>query len=185
MGIKVTPTFISDLLIIEPQVFHDERGFFLESFNHKEFCDAVGGNINFVQDNHSRSKKGVLRGLHYQTKFAQDKLVRVTHGAIFDVAVDLRISSPTYKKWFGIELSAENKKQLWIPKGFAHGFLVISDYAEVQYKTSNYYSPLHECILYWADGDINISWPDVGLDYMISKKDQGGLSLNKTHTFLR
>ena len=142
---KIIPTEISDVLIIEPRVFEDERGFFFESFNQKQFDEAVGYPVNFVQDNHSKSVKGVLRGLHYQEEpYAQGKLVRCIAGEVFDVAVDIRKESPTYGKWVGVNLSAENKRQLWIPEGFAHGFLVLSEIAEFQYKTTNYYFPQNE-----------------------------------------
>ncbi len=138
MPITVTPTAIPDVLIIEPKVFGDDRGWFFESFNEKDFSVAIGQDVTFVQDNHSYSKKGVLRGLHYQLEQMQGKLVRVTRGAVFDVAVDIRQSSPTFGKWIGVELSAENRKQMWIPEGFAHGFLVLSDDAEFLYKTTDY-----------------------------------------------
>ena len=141
---KVIDTQIPDVKIIEPQVFGDERGFFLESFNKKKFCDAIGREINFVQDNHSRSQKGVLRGLHYQIKQPQGKLVRVTSGRVFDIAVDIRKSSPTFGRWVGQELSSENHHQLWIPEGFAHGFVVLSETADFMYKTTDYYAPEHE-----------------------------------------
>lgn len=176
MPIQVTPTSIPDVLIIEPKVFGDERGFFFESFNQKEFNEAIGQEISFVQDNHSKSKKGVLRGLHYQTEHTQGKLVRVTNGNIFDVAVDLRQSSRTFGQWVGIELSAENKKQLWIPKGFAHGFMVISCEAEILYKTTNYYHPSSELSLYWRDSHLAIDWPELDHEYIIAPKDQDGLT---------
>lgn len=174
MPIQVTPTSIPDVLIIEPKVFGDERGFFFESFNQKEFNEAVGQEITFVQDNHSKSKKGVLRGLHYQTHHTQGKLVRVTHGSVFDVAVDLRQSSKTYGQSVGVELSAENKKQLWIPEGFAHGFLVTSDEAEFLYKTTDYYYPAAEHVLLWSDQTIAIDWPKLDVAYCLNQKDQSG-----------
>ncbi|EIQ5510185.1 dTDP-4-dehydrorhamnose 3,5-epimerase, partial [Salmonella enterica] len=151
---------IPDVLIFEPKVFSDERGFFMESFNQKVFEEAVGRKIEFVQDNHSKSTKGVLRGLHYQVEpYAQGKLVRCIAGEVFDVAVDIRKDSETFGKWVGVNISSENKRQLWIPEGFAHGFLVLSDSADFLYKTSNYYSPIHERGIVWNDPTININWP--------------------------
>ncbi|EDR9076781.1 dTDP-4-dehydrorhamnose 3,5-epimerase, partial [Salmonella enterica] len=148
------------VLIFEPKVFSDERGFFMESFNQKVFEEAVGRKIEFVQDNHSKSTKGVLRGLHYQVEpYAQGKLVRCIAGEVFDVAVDIRKDSETFGKWVGVNISSENKRQLWIPEGFAHGFLVLSDSADFLYKTSNYYSPIHERGIVWNDPTININWP--------------------------
>ncbi len=176
MPIQVTPTSIPDVLIIEPKVFGDDRGFFFESFNQHEFNQAIGSEVEFVQDNHSKSKKGVLRGLHYQMQQTQGKLVRVTHGAVYDVAVDVRKSSATFGKWVGLELSAENKKQLWIPAGFAHGFLVISDEAEFLYKTTDYYHPASEQSLSWCDPSIGIQWPNLGMDYSLATKDQSAVS---------
>ncbi len=176
MPLKVTPTAIPEVLIIEPKVFGDDRGFFFESFNQLEFNQAIGSEVEFVQDNHSKSKKGVLRGLHYQMQQTQGKLVRVTHGAVYDVAVDMRKSSTTFGKWVGLELSAENKKQLWIPPGFAHGFLVISEEAEFLYKTTDYYHPASEQSLSWCDPVIAIKWPDVCVKYELSNKDTLGLS---------
>jgi len=168
---NVTKTEISDVLVFEPKVFGDERGFFLESFNQRIFEEAVGKEIHFVQDNHSKSSKGVLRGLHFQwAPHSQGKLIRCISGAIFDVAVDIRTNSLSFGKWVGIELNAENKKQLWIPDGFAHGFLTLSDSAEVLYKTTAYYSPEHECSIQWDDNDIGISWPTS--DVILSKKDK-------------
>jgi dTDP-4-dehydrorhamnose 3,5-epimerase len=157
---KVVPLSIPDVLLIEPQVFGDERGFFFESFNQNKFEEVVKRKINFVQDNHSRSVKGVLRGLHYQLPpKAQGKLVRVTQGEVFDVAVDLRKSSPTFGKWVGEILSADNKKQMWIPEGFAHGFLTLSDTAEFLYKTTDFYSKDHEQVIMWNDKSLHIDWP--------------------------
>lgn len=168
---KVTPTQIPDVLIIEPKVFGDERGFFFESFNQKAFNEAVGQNITFVQDNHSKSAKNVLRGLHYQLPpKAQGKLVRVVQGEVFDVAVDLRKDSTTYGKWVGEVISSENKKQIWIPAGFAHGFLTLSDSAEFIYKTTDYYSPECERSLIWNDPALSISWPE-NCKPILSKKD--------------
>jgi dTDP-4-dehydrorhamnose 3,5-epimerase len=169
---KVIKTEIPEVIIFEPTVFGDERGFFLESFNQKIFNDTTGLTCNFVQDNHSKSSKGVLRGLHYQLPpMAQGKLVRVVQGEVFDVAVDIRKSSPTFGKWVGVHLSAENKRQLWIPEGFAHGFLTLSDTAEFLYKTTNYYSPEHEGAIIWSDKDLNIIWPDTG-EVRASAKDE-------------
>ncbi|ALD79250.1 MULTISPECIES: dTDP-4-dehydrorhamnose 3,5-epimerase [Citrobacter freundii complex] len=168
---NVIKTDIPDLLIFEPKVFGDERGFFMESFNQKIFEEVVGRKIEFVQDNHSKSEKGVLRGLHYQLPpFSQGKLVRCIVGEVFDVAVDIRRDSETYGKWVGITLSAENKKQLWIPEGFAHGFYVLSETAEFVYKTTNYYHSLSERGIIWNDKNININWPIAG-DILLSEKD--------------
>ncbi len=159
MPYKVTTTHIEGVLVLEPKVFGDVRGFFFESFNQRDFNQATGLNETFVQDNHSKSAKGVLRGLHYQVQHAQGKLVRVTQGAVFDVAVDIRKGSATFGQWFGIEISAENKKQLWIPAGLAHGFLVTSESAEFLYKTTDYYHPEFERSLFWNDRDLAIKWP--------------------------
>ena len=179
---KVTPTAIPDVLIIEPQVFGDARGYFYESFNQKAFNQATGLSLNFVQDNHSRSAKDVLRGLHYQIQQPQGKLVRVVRGAVFDVAVDIRKGSATFGKWVGLELSEDNHKQLWIPAGFAHGFLVTSDAAEFLYKTTDYYAPEHERCLAWNDQDIDIDWP-LTTQPSLSAKDQQGLALCEAETF--
>ena len=173
MAYKVTETHIPDLLILEPTVFGDERGFFMESFNHKDFCDAVGSDVEFVQDNHSRSSRGVLRGLHYQVHKMQAKLVRVVSGAVLDVAVDLRKGSPTFGMWAGCELSAENKLQFWVPQGFAHGFIVLSDSADFLYKTTDYYEPEYEKCIIWNDREININWPK-NITPILSEKDQNG-----------
>jgi dTDP-4-dehydrorhamnose 3,5-epimerase len=156
---RVIPTAIPDVLIIEPKVFGDARGFFFESFNQRAFNEATGLNVQFVQDNHSRSSRGVLRGLHYQIEHAQGKLVRVVQGAVFDVAADIRKSSPTFGKWVGVELSAENYRQLWVPAGFAHGFLVLSESADFLYKTTDYYYPEHERAIVWNDSELKINWP--------------------------
>ncbi len=180
---KVTPTAIPDVLIIEPKVFGDERGFFLESFNQKAFNEATGLDVNFVQDNHSRSAQGVLRGLHYQVQKPQGKLVRVVRGAVFDVAVDIRKSSPTFGQWVGEVLSAENHKQLWVPPGFAHGFLVMSDSADFLYKTTDYYAPQHERCIAWDDPDVGIQWPEVGMQPQLSTKDRGGACLRDAEIF--
>jgi len=179
---KVTPTAIPDVLIIEPRVFGDARGFFFESFNQKAFNEATGTNHQFVQDNHSRSGKGVLRGLHYQTQQPQGKLVRVALGSVFDVAVDIRKSSPTFGRWVGVELSEENRKQMWVPPGFAHGFLVLSESADFLYKTTDYYAPQHECCIAWNDPEIGIDWPE-GIEPQLSAKDQHGLCLQDAEAF--
>lgn len=169
---KVTPTAIADVLLLEPKVFGDERGFFLESFNQKAFDAVVGRHVAFVQDNHSRSARGVLRGLHYQLPpHAQGKLVRVTRGAAFDVAVDIRRDSPTFGRWVGVELSGENHRQLWIPPGLAHGFLVTSESADFLYKTTDYYTPAAERAICWNDPDIAIAWPLEGRPPSLSAKD--------------
>jgi dTDP-4-dehydrorhamnose 3,5-epimerase len=157
--LKAIETKISGVFVIEPQVFGDERGLFFESYNHKKFCQAIAREVQFVQDNHSRSVRNVLRGLHYQISQAQGKLVRVIAGSVFDVAVDLRRSSPNFGRWVGIELSASNRKQLWIPEGFGHGFLVLSEYAEFLYKTTDYYAPSKERAIRWDDPQLNIAWP--------------------------
>lgn len=173
---------IPDLLLLEPQVFGDERGFFLESFNQRRFGDIVGRHVEFVQDNHSRSARHVLRGLHYQIRQPQGKLVRVVAGEVFDVAVDLRRSSPYFGQWAGTHLSADNKRQLWIPEGFAHGFLVLSEYAEFLYKTTDYWAPEHERCLLWNDPAIAIDWP-LSAEAILSVKDQAGTTLNQAEIF--
>jgi dTDP-4-dehydrorhamnose 3,5-epimerase len=179
---QVTATAIPDVLVIEPKVWGDERGFFFESFHAARFNEAVGRKIDFVQDNHSRSRQGVLRGLHYQIQQPQGKLVRVTLGEVFDVAVDLRQSSPTFGQWVGEILSAENKKQLWLPEGFAHGFVVLSDDAEFLYKTTDYYAPAHERCLIWNDLTLNIAWP-LTQTPELSGKDQQGLPFTDAPLF--
>jgi dTDP-4-dehydrorhamnose 3,5-epimerase len=180
---KTTPCRITDVVLIEPSIFGDDRGFFFESFNQRNFETAIGRPIHFVQDNHSKSAKNVLRGLHYQLPpRAQGKLVRVVSGAVFDVAVDIRQGSPTFGKWIGEVLSAENHKQLWIPEGFAHGFLVLSDSAEFLYKTSDYYSKEHERCIRWDDNDIAIDWP-LQTSPILSEKDQAGKSLRDADLF--
>lgn len=168
---KVTPTAIPDVLEIEPRVFGDARGFFLESFNQKAFEQAIGTPVQFVQDNHSRSRRGVLRGLHYQVEKPQGKLVRVVRGAVYDVAVDIRRNSATFGKWVGCELTEQNQKQLWVPPGFAHGFLVLSETADFLYKTTEYYAPAHERCIAWNDEAVAISWPHVGIPPQLSSKD--------------
>jgi dTDP-4-dehydrorhamnose 3,5-epimerase len=174
---KIITTAIADVLIIEPRVFGDARGFFFESFNQRAFQKATGLAVNFVQDNHSRSAQGVLRGLHYQIEQAQGKLVRVVRGAVFDVAVDLRKSSATFGKWVGAELTEENKRQMWVPTGFAHGFLTLSESAEFLYKTTDYYAPQFERGLAWDDPTLAVGWPLSGSSPLVSAKDQAGLSL--------
>ena len=182
MPYQVTQTPIDGVLVLEPKVFGDARGFFFESFNAREFEQATDLKEIFVQDNHSKSAKGVLRGLHYQVQHPQGKLVRVTQGSVFDVAVDIRKSSPTFGKWFGLELSAENKKQLWIPAGFAHGFVVMSDTADFLYKATDYYLPAHERCIAWNDPIIGITWPQ-DLTPQMSAKDQAGLTLAQAEVF--
>jgi dTDP-4-dehydrorhamnose 3,5-epimerase len=170
---EVTKTALAGVLIVQPKVFADARGFFLESFNQRQFDAAVGAPVTFVQDNHSRSARGVLRGLHMQVgAHPQGKLVRVTSGRIFDVAVDVRAGSPTYRQWVGLELDDVTHRQLWIPPGLAHGFLVMSESADVQYKTTDYYAPAAEVGIRWDDPALAIAWPDVGGPYVLSAKDQ-------------
>lgn len=180
---KVTPTVIPDVLIIEPKVFGDDRGFFFESFNLNAFREITGLDVNFVQDNHSKSAKNVLRGLHYQIQQPQGKLVRVVQGEVFDVAVDLRKSSKTFGQWVGIHLSAENKKQFWVPAGFAHGFVVLSDTAEFLYKTTDYYAPQFERSIRWNDPELAISWP-LGDDPLLSAKDANGAAFKDAELFV-
>ena len=175
---KATPTRIPDVLLIEPKVFGDDRGFFFESFNRCTFHEATGLNVDFVQDNHSKSARNVLRGLHYQLAQPQGKLVRVTQGEVFDVAVDIRKGSPTYGQWVGEILSAENKKQLWIPAGLAHGFVVLSETAEFLYKTTDYYAPQHERCIAWNDPDLAIAWPIEGQP-LLSPKDAAGAAFRE------
>lgn len=179
---KATPLAIPDVLLIEPRVFGDERGFFFESFNQARFEEAVGHAVNFVQDNHSRSVRNVLRGLHYQIQQPQGKLVRVVAGEVFDVAVDLRRSSPTFGQWVGALLSAENKHQLWVPEGFGHGFVVLSEQAEFLYKTTDYYAPQYERCVRWDDPSLAIDWRLQG-DPVLSAKDAQGLLLSQADTF--
>ena len=182
---NVIQTEISDVLIIEPKVFADERGFFMESFNQQRFNEIVGREVNFVQDNPSRSTQGVLRGLHYQlSPKAQGKLVRVTQGEVFDVAVDMRRSSPTFGKWTGVMLSGENKRQFWIPEGFAHGFYVLSETADFLYKTTNYYSPEHDRSLKWDDADVGIEWGIKDSTPLVSQKDEKASSFKMADAFV-
>jgi dTDP-4-dehydrorhamnose 3,5-epimerase len=180
--VNVTVSELPEVLIIEPKLFGDERGFFYESFNAKTFAEETGVTTPFVQDNHSRSQKGVLRGLHYQIENAQGKLVRVTAGSVLDIAVDIRRSSPHFGKWFGLKLSAVNAKQLWIPPGFAHGFVVLSDYAEFLYKTTDYYTPSAERCIRWDDPDLAINW-QLSEAPTLSAKDQVGKLLKDADLF--
>jgi dTDP-4-dehydrorhamnose 3,5-epimerase len=179
----ITPTAIPEVLIFEPKVFGDDRGFFFESFNQKQFEQAVGRQVVFVQDNHSKSVKNVLRGLHYQIQNPQGKLVRVAQGEVFDVAVDIRKNSPTFGRWVGVLLSAENKKQLWVPEGFAHGFLVLSETAEFLYKTTDYYAPQHERSIVWNDPTLQIDWPLAASQPVLAAKDAAGTSLSQAECF--
>jgi dTDP-4-dehydrorhamnose 3,5-epimerase len=179
---KVVPAEIPDVLMIEPKVFADDRGFFFESYNRRTFAEETGIDLEFVQDNHSRSSKYVLRGLHYQIQQPQGKLVRVIAGAVFDVAVDIRRSSPTFGRWVGCLISAENKRLLWVPVGFAHGFLVVSETAEVLYKTTDYYAPAHERCILWDDPDVAINW-DLTVPPVLSAKDQVGQLLKTAEVF--
>ncbi|WP_342243397.1 dTDP-4-dehydrorhamnose 3,5-epimerase [Pseudomonas sp. OTU5201] len=179
---RAIPTAIPEVLILEPKVFGDERGFFYESFNARTFAEATGVERDFVQDNHSRSQRGVLRGLHYQLQQAQGKLVRVVDGEVFDVTVDIRRSSPTFGRWVGVHLSAENKRQLWVPEGFAHGFVVLSEYAEFLYKTTDYYAPEHERCIRWDDPDLAIDWP-LAEAPQLSAKDKAGVNFKDADLF--
>lgn len=179
---KATATAIPDVIVIEPKIFGDERGFFFESYNEQVFTELTGVNPVFVQDNHSRSTQNVLRGLHYQIKQPQGKLVRVIVGEVFDVAVDLRKESPTLGQWVGEYLSAQNKKQLWVPAGFAHGFVVLSEQADFLYKTTNYYAPEYERCIRWDDPEIGIQWPD-GMKPILSNKDEKGKSFTAAEIF--
>ena len=180
---QIIPTTIPDVLILEPKVFGDERGFFFESFNERRWLDLTGITLPFVQHNHSRSASGVLRGLHYQIRQPQGKLVRVVVGEVFDVAVDIRKSSPTFGKWFGTLLSAENKRQMWVPPGFAHGFCVTSDVAEFLYLTTEYYAPEHERCIVWNDPDLAIAWP-LTAEPNVSAKDREGSLFRAAELFL-
>ena len=174
---------IPDVLLLEPQVFGDARGFFFESFNQAQFDQAVGRPVAFVQDNHSRAARHVLRGLHYQIRQPQGKLVRVVQGSVFDVAVDLRRGSATFGQWVGAELTADNKRQLWVPEGFGHGFVVTSESAEFLYKTTNYYAPQHERCIRWDDPDLAIAWPLDGAQPLLSAKDQAGAAFAQAETY--
>lgn len=182
MSMKVIKTAIEDVLILEPQVYGDDRGFFMESFNEERWREKTGLRSHFVQDNHSRSVKGVLRGIHYQIRQPQGKLVRVVAGEVFDVAVDLRRSSPSFGSWVSVLLSAENKRQLWIPEGFGHGFLVVSESADFLYKTTDYYSPENERCIIWNDAQLNIQWPD-DINPQLSAKDREGVSFSEAEVF--
>lgn len=182
MPYQVTQTALPGVLILEPKVFGDDRGFFFESYNQRDFRESTGLDVQFVQDNHSKSSQGVLRGLHYQIQHPQGKLVRVTQGKVFDVAVDLRRSSPHFGKWVGVELSADNKRQLWIPPGFAHGFLVTSDSAEFLYKTTDYWYPEHERSLLWNDTTVGIDWP-ISETPTLAAKDAAGKFLEQADLF--
>jgi dTDP-4-dehydrorhamnose 3,5-epimerase len=182
MPYTVTPTAIPDVLILEPKVFGDSRGFFFESFNAQDFANSTGLDVSFVQDNHSRSAQGVLRGLHYQLQQAQGKLVRVVRGSVFDVAVDIRKSSPTFGQWVGCELSEDNHRQFWVPPGFAHGFVVLSSSADFLYKTTDYYAPQYERCIAWNDPQIGIKWP-ANISPLLSTKDAAGLSLAVAEVF--
>jgi dTDP-4-dehydrorhamnose 3,5-epimerase len=179
---KSTPCAIPDVILLEPKVFGDDRGFFFESLNQAKFEAVIGRSATFVQDNHSRSARNVLRGLHYQVQQPQGKLVRVIQGEVFDVAVDIRKSSPTFGQWVGEMLSAENKRQMWVPEGFAHGFVVLSDAAEVLYKTTAYYAPEHERCIAWNDPTIGVQWPIKGAP-VLSAKDRQGVSLAEAQHF--
>ncbi|SAK69519.1 dTDP-4-dehydrorhamnose 3,5-epimerase [Caballeronia ptereochthonis] len=176
MAIQVTATALPEVRIIEPKVFGDARGFFYESFNGREFAEHVDGGVEFVQDNHSRSGRGVLRGLHYQIEHAQGKLVRVVEGEVFDVAVDIRKSSPNFGKWVGVRLSEENHRQLWVPPGFAHGFVVLSEAAQFLYKTTDYWYPEHERSIVWNDPAIGVDWP-IDFEPVLAAKDAAGKPL--------
>ena len=180
---NVIRTAIPEVVILEPKVFGDARGFFFESFNQAAFDAATGTRHQFVQDNHSRSRRGVLRGLHYQIQQPQGKLVRVAQGAVFDVAVDIRRGSPTFGRWVGVELSAENQRQLWVPPGFAHGFVVTSESADFLYKTTDYYAPQFERSIAWNDPTLAVAWPDLGEPPTLSTKDQAGAPLAQAEVF--
>ena len=179
---KIVPTSIPGVLVLEPRVFEDERGFFFESFNHRLFNGLIGRDVQFVQDNHSRSAKYVLRGLHYQIRQAQGKLVRVMIGEVFDVAVDIRRSSPTFGRWVGVTLSGQNKRQLWIPEGFAHGFIVLSEFAEFLYKSTDYWAPEYERGIVWNDPTIAIKWP-IDTEPRLSEKDRTAPQLSEAECF--
>lgn len=182
MPFQGTTTALPEVLVLEPKVFGDERGFFFESFNQRDFAAVAGVDLQFVQDNHSRSTRGVVRGMHYQIQHAQGKLVRVVQGEVFDAFVDMRRSSPRFGRWGGVMLSAENKRQVWIPPGFAHGFAVISEVAEFLYKTTDYWHPEHERSLAWNDPDVGIQWP-ISWQPVLAKKDAAGLPLGECATY--
>lgn len=182
MAYKVTETALDGIIVLEPEIFGDARGFFMESFNQRDFEEATQSKFNFVQDNHSMSSRGVLRGLHYQLEKPQGKLVRVIRGKVFDVVVDIRKSSTTYGAWFGCELSSENRRQMWVPPGFAHGFLVLSEKAELLYKATDYYAPNSEHCLAWSDPDLGIRWP-LEMEPVLSRKDEKGLPLSQLEVF--
>jgi dTDP-4-dehydrorhamnose 3,5-epimerase len=185
MSIKVEESPLSGVLVINPEILSDDRGDFFEAFNDKKFLSIIGEGYSFVQDNQSFSRRGVLRGLHYQTESSvQAKLVRVLQGEIFDVVVDLRLSSSTYGEWFGVNLSAKNKKQLWIPPGFAHGYLVISPDAVVIYKTTNYWNPKKEVCIKWSDSELNINWPTLDIEILLSDKDRNGCNWAEAPKFI-
>ncbi len=180
---NVVETSLPGVLVLEPRLFGDARGFFLESWNARAFAQATGVDLRFVQDNHSRSRRGVLRGLHYQIRQPQGKLVRVVRGAIFDVAVDLRKSTPTFGRWFGTELTEDNHRQLWVPPGFGHGFLVLSESADVLYKATDYYAPEHDRSLLWNDPAVGIDWPLDGIEPLLSAKDAEGQPLAQCEVY--
>ena len=179
---KVVPSTIADVLVLEPAVHGDERGFFFESYNRRRFREATGVDVDFVQDNHSRSRRGVLRGLHYQIRQPQGKLIQVVAGQIFDIAVDLRRSSPTFGKWIGVNLSGGTHRMIWIPQGFAHGYLVLSEHAIVFYKTTDFYAPEHERTILWSDPSLNIRWP-LEDKPIVSDKDRRGVALGSAELF--
>ncbi len=183
MPCTAAPTCLPEVLILQPRVFGDDRGFFFESYNRQDFLSATGVDVEFVQDNHSRSARGVLRGIHYQVVHPQGKLVRVTAGRVWDVAVDLRRHSPRFGQWAGVELSAENKRQLWVPPGFGHAFLTLSDHAEFLYKTTDYWAPAHERSVAWNDPDLAIAWPLGGLAPQLAAKDAAAPPLRAAEVF--
>lgn len=179
---KIVRTKLPEVFIVEPKAYTDDRGFFFESYNKKHLDNETGVDLDFVQDNHSRSCRGTLRGLHYQIEQVQGKLVRATLGSVFDVAVDLRRKSSNFGKWIGVELSEDNRRQLWIPPGFAHGFLTLSDHAEIQYKTTDYWAPEHERVIIWNDASLGIEWPNHG-DPILSEKDARGLTMASAQVY--
>ncbi|BBN88255.1 dTDP-4-dehydrorhamnose 3,5-epimerase [Azospira sp. I09] len=180
---KAIPSAIADVIMLEPLVFGDARGFFMESYNRRRFTELTGADVDFVQDNHSRSARGVLRGLHYQIRQPQGKLVRVAQGAVFDVAVDLRCQSPYFGRWVGAVLSADNQRQMWVPPGFAHGFLVLSETADFLYKTTDYYAPEHERCIAWNDPALAVAWPLEGLEPRLSARDMQGTPFAQADLF--